>query len=121
MRSSSYGSGHRHGCRVPTLATERRRSINYSLTAPPLQAPAANRPIRRTMKARKPEPLWFKIAQLGCFVGAISLMGSVAVAFAGALIDAAGATPVLHSLVVMGSAAAVAFAGVALQDKLLGA
>ena len=73
------------------------------------------------MKARKPEPPWFKIAQLGCFVGAISLMGGVAVAFAVALVDAAGATPALHSLVVMGSAAAVAFAGVALRDKLLSA
>jgi hypothetical protein len=49
------------------------------------------------------------------------LMGGVTVAFAVALIDAAGATPALHSLVVMGSAAAVAFAGVALQDKLLSA
>jgi hypothetical protein len=73
------------------------------------------------MKARTPEPPWFKIAQLGFFVGAISLMGSVVVAFAVALIDAAGATPALHSLVVKGSAAAVAFAGVALQDKLLSA
>ena len=77
------------------------------------------------MKARTPEPPWVKIAQLGCFVGAISLMGGVvvafAVAFAVALIDAAGATPALHSLVVMGSAAAVAFAGVALQGKLLSA
>jgi hypothetical protein len=73
------------------------------------------------MKARTPEPPWVKTAQLGCFVGAISLMGGVVVAFAGALIDAAGATPALHSLVVMGSAAAVAFAGVALQDKLLSA
>ena len=73
------------------------------------------------MKAREPEPPWFKIAQLGCFVGAISLMGGVAVAFAVALIDAAGATPASHSLVVKGSAAAVAFAGVALQGKLLSA
>jgi hypothetical protein len=73
------------------------------------------------MKARTPEPPWVKIAQLGCFVGAISLMGGVVVAFTVALIDAAGATPALHSLVVMGSAAAVAFAGVALQDKLLSA
>ena len=52
------------------------------------------------MKARKPEPLWFRIAQLGSFVGAISMMGGIAIAFAGELIDAAGATPVLHSLVV---------------------
>ena len=73
------------------------------------------------MKARTPEPPWFKIAQLGCFVGAISLMGGVTAAFADALIVAAGATPALHSLVVKGSAAAVAFAGVALQDKLLSA
>ena len=73
----------------------------------------------RTMKARNPEPPWFKIAQLGCLVGAISMIGGVAIAFAGALIDAAGATPALHSLVVMGSAAVVAFVGVALQDKLL--
>jgi hypothetical protein len=71
----------------------------------------------RTMKARKPEAPWFKIAQLGCLVGAISMIGGVAIAFA--LIDAAGATPALHSLVVMGSAAVVAFVGVALQDKLL--
>ena len=40
---------------------------------------------------------------------------------AGELIDAAGATPVLHSLVVNVSAAAVAFAGVALQNKFIGA
>jgi len=72
------------------------------------------------MRARKPEPPWFKIAQLGCFVGAISLMGGVVIAFAGELIDMAGATPALHSLMVKGSGAAVAFAGVALQDKLLG-
>jgi hypothetical protein len=73
------------------------------------------------MKARNPEPPWCKIVQLGCLVGAIGLVGGVAIAFAGALIHAAGATPALHSLVVKGSAAAVAFAGVALQDKLLGA
>ena len=73
------------------------------------------------MRARKPEPPWFKIAQLGCFVGAISLMGGVVIAFAGELIDVVGATPALHSLMVKGSTAAIAFAGVALQDKLLGA
>ncbi len=46
-------------------------------------------------------------------------MGGVVIAFAGELIDVAGATPALHSLIVKGSAAAVAFAGVALQDKLV--
>ncbi len=73
------------------------------------------------MRTRKPEPPWFRIAQLGCFVRTISMMSGIVTAFAGALIDAAGATPVLHSLAVNGSAAAVAFAGVALQDKFIGA
>ncbi len=49
------------------------------------------------------------------------MMSGIVTAFAGALIDAAGATPVLHSLAVNGSAAAVAFAGVALLDKFIGA
>jgi hypothetical protein len=75
----------------------------------------------QTVRTRRPEPLWFRIAQLGSFVGAISMMGGIAIAFAGELIDAAGATPVLHSLVVNVSAAAVAFAGVALQNKFIGA
>ena len=75
----------------------------------------------QTVRTRRPEPLWFRIAQLGSFVGAISMMGGIAIAFAGELIDAAGGTPVLHSLVVNVSAAAVAFAGVALQNKFIGA
>src|SRR4051794_29214562 len=37
----------------------------------------------QTVRARRPEPLWFRIAQLGSFVGAISMMGGIAIAFAG--------------------------------------
>ena len=53
-----------------------------------------------------------RIALLTAFIGAISLAGGAVTAFAADLADAAGAPPAAHYLLVNGSAALIALAGV---------
>jgi hypothetical protein len=68
---------------------------------------------------RKMKSFGARIGPLVCFVAAISLIGSIAAAFASDFADTAGATPALRNLVVHGSAALVALAGVALHGKFI--
>jgi hypothetical protein len=70
-------------------------------------------------KRRRAIRLGLRITLLVSFVVIVSVIGSMATAIAGALTDAGGGTPLLHSLVINSVAALIATVGVVLHTKFV--